>query len=341
MVNHSSTATLRLFPGITGATIKVFCSPPIRGVVLEAFGAGNAPQRPEVIGALKEACDRGVVIVAISQCTKGSVSDAYETSRSLLQIGVIPGSDMTPEVSAALVSTTRSSFLQQCALTKLSYLLSKPDLSLRQLQDLIRIPLRGELTCSSATAPSQVSTAPSTSGNESSLDTIHHVLSRFIRLSHLPSLIPEIIISSDAIVTASETQDTAAPWTWTAAEASAAESVLLPFLIHLAAAKNDIENLRYCIETEKLYLDQRGYNEPLGASTAGKHGGIAGGIVNCLDPGSGRSSLHTAALNGHTPIVELLLQSGALVHLRDTLGHTALYYVRCIIIISIYITSSE
>ncbi len=339
MVNHSSTATLRLFPGITGATIKVFCSPPIRGVVLEAFGAGNAPQRPEVIGALKEACDRGVVIVAISQCTKGSVSDAYETSRSLLQIGVIPGSDMTPEVSAALVSTTRSSFLQQCALTKLGYLLSKPDLSLRQLQDLIRIPLRGELTCSSATAPSQVSTAPSTSGNESSLDTIHHVLSRFIRLSHLPSLIPEIIISSDAIVTASETQDTAAPWTWTAAEASTAESVLLPFLIHLAAAKNDIENLRYCIETEKLYLDQRGYNEPLGTSTAGKHGGIAGGIVNCLDPGSGRSSLHTAALNGHTPIVELLLQSGALVHLRDTLGHTALYYVRCII--SIYITSSE
>jgi len=203
---------------------------------------------------------------------------------------------------------------------------------LRQVKDLIRIPLRGELTCSSALAPSQVSTAPSTSGNESSLDTIHHVLSRFIRLSHLPSLVPEITITSDAIKTASETHDTAASWTWTVAEASTAEFVLLPFLIHLAAAKNDIENLQYCIEAEKLYLDQRGHarqsGEPPSTNLGGKNGNIAGGIVNCLDPGSGRSSLHIAALNGHTRIVEVLLQSGALVHLRDTLGHTALYYVR-------------
>lgn len=78
--------------------------PPIRGVVLETFGAGNAPQRADVMEALKEACDHGVVVVAISQCAKGSVSDAYETGRSLLQAGVVPGSDMTPEVylSAAL-----------------------------------------------------------------------------------------------------------------------------------------------------------------------------------------------------------------------------------------------
>lgn len=72
--------------------------PPIRGVVLETFGAGNAPQRADVIEALKEACDRGVVVVAISQCAKGSVSDTYETGRSLLEAGVVPGSDMTPEV---------------------------------------------------------------------------------------------------------------------------------------------------------------------------------------------------------------------------------------------------
>ena len=48
--------------------------------------------------ALKEACDRGVVIVAISQCAKGSVSDAYETGRILTKAGVVPGGDMTPEV---------------------------------------------------------------------------------------------------------------------------------------------------------------------------------------------------------------------------------------------------
>jgi len=62
-------------------------------------GAGNAPQRPELTDALREACNRGVVIVAISQCTRGAVSDAYEAGRKLLQAGVIPGGDMTPEAS--------------------------------------------------------------------------------------------------------------------------------------------------------------------------------------------------------------------------------------------------
>ena len=71
---------------------------PTRGIVLETFGAGNAPQRADLVEALKEACDSGVVIVAITQCAKGSVSDAYETGRSLLQAGVVPGGDMTPEV---------------------------------------------------------------------------------------------------------------------------------------------------------------------------------------------------------------------------------------------------
>ena len=76
---------------------------PIKGVVLETFGAGNAPQRADVMEALKEACERGVVVVAITQCSKGSVSDAYETGRTLLQAGVIPGGDMTPEVRIPLI----------------------------------------------------------------------------------------------------------------------------------------------------------------------------------------------------------------------------------------------
>jgi L-asparaginase/Glu-tRNA(Gln) amidotransferase subunit D len=92
------TATLRLFPGITGATVRAFLAPPIRGVVLETFGAGNAPQRADLKDALREACDRGVVIVAISQCAKGAVSSTYATGQALLQLGVVAGSDMTPEV---------------------------------------------------------------------------------------------------------------------------------------------------------------------------------------------------------------------------------------------------
>ena len=95
-------ATLRLFPGISGAIISAFCMAPIRGVVLETFGAGNAPQHEDVRNALKCACDRGVVVVAITQCAKGSVSDAYEAGRTLLEVGVVPGSDMTPEVCVFL-----------------------------------------------------------------------------------------------------------------------------------------------------------------------------------------------------------------------------------------------
>ncbi|KIK33727.1 hypothetical protein CY34DRAFT_687116 [Suillus luteus UH-Slu-Lm8-n1] len=53
---------------------------------------------------------------------------------------------------------------------------------------------------------------------------------------------------------------------------------------------------------------------------------VRGGIVNCLDAGSARSPLHVAALQGNVRCVEKLLESGALVHLRDGLGHTAFYY---------------
>jgi 60kDa lysophospholipase len=83
---------------MTGITASAFLAPPTRGIVLETFGAGNASQRPDLLAALKEACDRGVVIVAISQCPKGSISGDYDTGRTLIQAGVVPGGDMTPEV---------------------------------------------------------------------------------------------------------------------------------------------------------------------------------------------------------------------------------------------------
>ena len=102
LITPTPSATLRLFPGITAATVQAFLAPPIRGVVLETFGAGNAPQRKDLLSALREACERGVVIVAITQCAKGSVSNAYEAGRTLLQAGVVPGGDMTPEVSTPI-----------------------------------------------------------------------------------------------------------------------------------------------------------------------------------------------------------------------------------------------
>ncbi|KAF8891218.1 L-asparaginase [Infundibulicybe gibba] len=291
-------ATLRLFPGITSATIRAFFMPPIRGVVLETFGAGNAPQRADLMSALKEACDRGVVVVAISQCAKGSVSDAYETGRTLLQSGVVPGSDMTPE----------------CALTKLSYLLSKPELSVKEVRSLIGIPLRGELT-----RPSGAAAPPLQPTAERNMEYMQNVLSRFVRLSHPPSQLPQIVVSESPLEESSH--DAAAPWSLTAAEAASTEEVLLPFLMHLATAKDDVKTIKYCLAPGS----ESGSNTEI-PPLESQHGNIPGGIVNCLEPASRRSPLHVAALNGNIKSVNLLLQSGALVHLRDALGHTALYY---------------
>lgn len=122
---------LRLFPGITEATVRAILSPAVEGVVLETFGAGNAPDnRPDLLLAIKEATDRGCVIVNISQCRQGIVSDLYATGKALTRAGVVPGMDMTTE----------------CALTKLSYLLGMTELPKDEIRLLVGQNLRGELT---------------------------------------------------------------------------------------------------------------------------------------------------------------------------------------------------
>ncbi|KAK7037940.1 asparaginase-domain-containing protein [Favolaschia claudopus] len=280
-------ATLRLFPGIATDTIRAFISPPIKGVVLESFGSGNAPQRPDLLRALKEACDRGVVIVAISQCMKGTVSHAYEAGQELAAAGVVPGSDMTPE----------------CALTKLSYLLSKPELTADDVRKLMSTPLRGELTRQTATTLKQ---------DTVNVENIQGMLSEFVRLSGRPTHTPQIVVS----LPDEATQEAAASWSSTAAEAASTEAALLPFLIHAAAARNDVEGIKFCLEAESMHESVAAPGSSI----------IASGLVNVVDAASGGSPLHAAALNGSTGCVKVLLQSGALVHLRDTLGHTALYY---------------
>ncbi|KAI9458271.1 L-asparaginase [Russula earlei] len=277
---------LRLFPGITVATVQAFLAPPVRGVVLETFGAGNAPHRKDLMSALCEACERGVVIVAITQCAKGSVSDAYATGRKLLSVGVVPGGDMTPE----------------CALTKLSYLLSKTELSTEQVRSLLGAPLRGELTRSPRAAPAYAT--------DVNLETISDTLSHVVRLTARTRHATPAIVVSDV---QGESSDAGAPWAWTAAEAATAQSALLSWLVHLSAATNDVGALSHCLSAE---ADELGED----------HHTIAGGILNWINPASGRSPLHVAAMNGSAQCVHALLEAGSLVHLRDSLGHTALYY---------------
>ncbi|PVU96760.1 hypothetical protein BB559_002051 [Furculomyces boomerangus] len=132
--------TLRLFPGITEVAIRSFLSPPLKGVVLETYGSGNIPNsKGKTLELLKEASDRGVVIVNITQCYRGNVSALYETAHGLAGAGVVAGGDMTSE----------------CALTKLSYLVGC-GYSPEKCRELMGQSLRGEMTLIRANQPSLI-----------------------------------------------------------------------------------------------------------------------------------------------------------------------------------------
>lgn len=130
-VDEVAIGALRLFPGIPAAFVQNVLRPPLKGLVLEAYGVGNGPDRdPAFLAALAEATARGVVIVDTTQCLRGRVAlGDYAVGTALANTGVVSGFDLTAEA----------------ALAKLYYLFSvglPPEEVKRQMGR----DLRGELT---------------------------------------------------------------------------------------------------------------------------------------------------------------------------------------------------
>ncbi len=91
----------RLFPGLSSELLRHVLQPPLQGLVLEAYGVGNGPDRDAaLLEVLREAAGRGVVIVAITQCLRGAVHlGEYAAGSALAKAGVISGRDMTAEAA--------------------------------------------------------------------------------------------------------------------------------------------------------------------------------------------------------------------------------------------------
>ena len=96
-------AVMKLFPGLSDQYVEAICNlPDLQCLVMETFGSGNAPTRPEFLRILKEARDRGIQIMNVTQCNEGFVEQGrYATSHQLRDLGVIPAADMTLEATVA------------------------------------------------------------------------------------------------------------------------------------------------------------------------------------------------------------------------------------------------
>ncbi len=117
---------LRAFPGLDPSVLFAILAQEIRGLVIEAFGAGNVPRlENSLVPAIAEATRRGVPVVIVSQSPRGAVDLArYEGGAAAARAGAISAGDMTSEAtltklmialgraagSADMVSDVRAAF---------------------------------------------------------------------------------------------------------------------------------------------------------------------------------------------------------------------------------------
>ena len=98
---NENVLVLKIFPGMNQSMLQhIFSAPNLKGIVLETYGAGNAPTDIWFLDMITKAISQNIQIINVTQCSGGSVRMGdYETSAALKQIGVISGKDITTEAA--------------------------------------------------------------------------------------------------------------------------------------------------------------------------------------------------------------------------------------------------
>ncbi|KAG5460267.1 MAG: asparaginase-domain-containing protein [Olpidium bornovanus] len=317
-------------PGITESTVRASMAPPIQGVVLESYGAGNAPDcREDLMRALKDASDRGVVIVNCTQCKRGMVTDACVAflTDGACYTTVEPPESPFYHLSSHLTHCLRVPMTdggnkrkQKCALVKLSFVLGCNNTP-GECRALLRQSLRGELTVPSPKL-------------------------RFAYNGDYLSLLQAIVAAAMGHASP-ESREMAVVLAQNVAsnipnhERLLIEKDLYAFLLCAAAKADDVEGLKMLENTAGHHLQMNCVDydgrTPLVMFQRAAEFAFRGRLM-CDDIVDGLSFSaswvtnaffspfqHVASSEGHERCVEFLLRSGASVHVRDRWGHTALF----------------
>lgn len=126
-------ALLKIFPGFNVEVYKsLFDFKLVKGIIIETFGAGNAPSGELFSELIQSYISEGGMVLNITQCSTGSVEQGrYETSSFFQAAGVIGGFDLTTEA----------------AVTKMMYALGKYSNPI-EIREVLEKDLNGEMTLS-------------------------------------------------------------------------------------------------------------------------------------------------------------------------------------------------